>query len=172
VKTDLPARHDSRPPAQQEQRALILEVDAEPKSRAYHLSVYRDGSSAATASRSVTFCAPKSVGANATAAGSVDLDQGTEFRLGCRQMTETATMSVGLILLRFTIPCAPDDNLRTRILRTLKAGVKFIEEAPSEGAVLEVVMRRGGTPETGLPLEGVLYDEKGLCGMYTVQLNP
>jgi len=81
-------------------------------------------------------------------------------------------MSVGLILLRFTIPCAPDDNLRTRILRTLKAGVKFIEEAPSEGAVLEVVMRRGGTPETGLPLEGVLYDEKGLCGMYTVQLNP
>jgi hypothetical protein len=39
VKTDLPARHDSRPPAQQEQRALILEVDAEPKPRAYHVSV-------------------------------------------------------------------------------------------------------------------------------------
>ena len=130
MKTDLPARHDSRPPAQQEQRALILEVDAEPKPRAYHLSVDRDGSSAATPSRSMSFCAPKSVGANATAAGSADLDQGTEFRLGCRQMTETATMSVGLILLRFTIPCAPDDNLRTRILRTLKAGVKFIEEAP------------------------------------------
>jgi hypothetical protein len=57
-------------------------------------------------------------------------------------------------------------------LRTLKAGVKFIEDAPSEGAVLEVVMRRGGTPEAGLPLEGVLYDEEGLCGMYVVQLNP
>jgi hypothetical protein len=51
--------------------------------------------------------------------------------------------------------------------------VKFIEEAPaSEGRVLEAMMHRGGTPQTGLPLEGVLYDEEGLCGMYTVQLNP
>jgi hypothetical protein len=81
-------------------------------------------------------------------------------------------MSVGLILLRFTIPCAPGENVRTRILRTLRSGVKFIEEAPSEGTALEVVMRRGGTAETGLPLEGVLNDDQGLCGMYTVQLNP
>ena len=78
-------------------------------------------------------------------------------------------MSVGLILLRFTIPCAPGENLRGRILRTLKAGVKFIEDAPSEGAALEAVQRRGGTPETGLPLEGELNDEQGLCGMYPTQ---
>ena len=65
----------------------------------------------------------------------------------------------------------PTKSARTHLADT-EGGVKFLEEAPSEGAALEVVMRRGGTPETGWPLEGVLYDAEGLCGMYAVQLNP
>ena len=72
-------------------------------------------------------------------------------------MTNGNVGSVGLVVLEFKIPCAPSDDPRFRMIRTLRSALRPLEEAEAH---------------TGLPLQGVLRDPVGMTGMYTVVYNP
>ena len=66
-------------------------------------------------------------------------------------------MAVGLVILELKIPCAPEDDPRVRITRTLRSALVLLEKTK---------------PADSLPLEGTLRDDVGLNGMYKMIYNP